>query len=259
MVDQSSSSSLPPLAPAAPGRREPLELAARVLSVLLLGWLGVLAVLAWLSYREGYVDLVLPVWNSIFILGIVPIVSGIFARRLWAQRWVAGIATWTGVTTAWGAMRSESALLWAGAVLLLVVVVTLRRAAHVFNDSDGNRGRVQRTIAMLAVIGSVVVTIYVRQATGSERGRAMLASEMQDRYAEIAPGKLRVFAEGRDLVIEAPGDTSEQIDASAELMNGQLDAAGKRARAWVVGFESVIVTNGSYSRTITPYGLQLIH
>jgi hypothetical protein len=256
MVDHNSSS-VPPLSPVAPGGRDPLELASRILSVLLLGWMAVLAGLAWLTWREGWTDLVLPVWNTLMVPAFVPIVVGIFARRLWAQRWVVGISTLTGISTAWSAMRSESTLLWAGAILLGVIALVVRRATHVFNDSDYNRGRVQRAIATIALIGSVVITIYVRQGTGSERGREILVREMHSEYTKVAPGKLRVYASKRSLVVEAPGDTNEQIDAAAEQMNSDLAATGKQARVWAVGFDSVVITNGSYSRTVTPYGLQL--
>jgi hypothetical protein len=257
MVDPNSASE-PLLSPVAPGGRDPLELASRVLSILLLGWMAVLAGLAWLSWHDGWTDLVLPVWNTLLVPAFVPIVTGIFARRLWAQRWVVGISTLTGISTAWSAMRSDSMLLWGGAILLGVIALVVRRATHVFNDSDYNRGRVQRAIATVALIGSVVITIYVRQGNGSERGREILVREMQDEYAQVAPGKLRVYASQKSLVVEAREDTNEQIDAAAEQMNSNLAAAGKQARVWVVGFDSVIITNGSYSRTITRYGLQLI-
>jgi hypothetical protein len=253
MVETPESSPHEPLSPAAPGRREPLELAARAMSIAMLGWLCALAAFAWIAYDDGYTNLVLPIWNSIFVLGMLPIVQGVFARRLWGQRWVVGVSVFTGIGNAWQAMRMDSSLLWFGALLLFAVALVVRRAKPVFNDSDGNRGRIQQTIATIVTIGSVIVSLQTMQGGGTERGRTAFAQEVQAGYDKAGvAGAVRVYVTDRDLVIEAKGDTNEQIDAAADGLQAQLASVGPRAKAWVLGFEHIVVTNGSYQRTLQP-------
>lgn len=249
-MEHPESSPVEQLSPAAPGRREPLELAARVLSILMLGWLVALAVLAWLAYDEGYTGLLLPVWNGVFALAVVPIVHGIFSRRLWAQRWVVGISAFTAIGSAFQASRADSTLLWGGALLLGIVAIVVSRARPLFNDSDGNRGRIQRAIATIVTIGSIGVSLFVMQGGGTERGRMNFAREIQAAYDKLAPDSVRVQVKELILVIEAVQDNDAQIDEAANAMQAQLATAGKNAKAWVVGFERIIVTNGRHERSI---------
>jgi hypothetical protein len=247
-----NTSPVAPLSPAAPGHREPLELAARLASIVMVGWLCALAAFAWIAYRDGYTTLLLPIWNSLFALCMVPIVHGIFARRLWAQRWVVGISVFTGAGSAFQAMRTDSTLLWVGAFLLAAVAIVVKRAKPLFNDSDGNRGRIQQLIATVVTIGSVVVSLQTMKGGGTARGREMFAQEVQSTYDKLAVGTVRVYIDGEvNLVIEGKTDTNEQIDEAATAMDSELVKVGSRAKAWVVGFKRIILTNGSYQRVLT--------
>ena len=252
MSENTESSPVEPLKPAAPGRREPLELAARIMSIVMLGWLGAMAVFAWIAYDDGYTSLVLPIWNSLFVVGMVPIVQGVFQRRLWGQRWVAGVSIFTGIGNAWQASRTDSTLLWFGALLLFAVAMVVRRARPLFNDSDGNRGRIQQFVATIVTVGSVVISLMVLQGGGSERGRASVAREVQQSYDKAAPGRVHVQVSERALVIESKEDTNEQVDAAADSLQTQLSSVGRRAKAWAVGFEQIVITNGTYTRTLAP-------
>ncbi|HEY5921163.1 MAG TPA: hypothetical protein VIV11_05810 [Kofleriaceae bacterium] len=222
------------------------------MSIALVGWLVAMAGLSWLAYDEGYTSLLLPIWNSVFVLGMVPIVQGVFARRLWGQRWVVGISVFTAIGNAWQASRMDSSLLWFGAALLVAVAIVVKSAKALFNDSDGNRGRVQQTIATIVTIGSVVVSLQTMQGGGTERGRASFAREVQQSYEQAAPGAVRVSVDERVLVIESKGDTDAQIDGAADQMHAQLATAGRRAKAWVLGFKHIVITNGSHKRTLSP-------
>lgn len=252
MDETTTSPPAEPLAPASPGHRSSLELVARILSLAMVGWLCVLAALSWIAYRDGYVDTLLPIWNSVFVVGTLPIVSGVFARRLWAQRWVVGISAFTALGNAYQASRADSTLLWFGAALLTVVAFMVGRAKPVFNDSDGNRGRVQQLIAWVVTIGSVIVSLQTMQTTGTERGRGLFATEVQQGYVNAGAATVRVHVDDRNLVIESSTDTEAQIDSAAELLHGQLVTTGRRAKAWVLGFKHIVVTNGSYKRTLSP-------
>lgn len=251
MSENTESPSLESLKPATTGRREPLELASRFMSIIMVGWLCVMAVFTWVAYDEGYTGLLLPIWNSLFVLGMIPIVQGVFARRLWGQRWVVGVSLFTGINTAWQASRMDSSLLWIGALILFAVAIVVARAKRLFNDSDGNRGRIQRAVATIVTIGSVVVGVQAMQGGGTERGRAAFASEVQAGYDKAGVGdSVRVYVDDRVLVIEAKGDTNEQIDVANDAVAAQLASVGRRAKAWVVGFKKIVITNGTYRREL---------
>src|SRR5688500_2526703 len=90
----------------------------RVAAIALIGWLCVIAGLSWNIYNAGYIEIPLPLWNSFFVVGTIPLVIGVFSRRLWAQRWVLGIALFTGIGNVMQASRADSTLLWVGAIAL---------------------------------------------------------------------------------------------------------------------------------------------
>jgi hypothetical protein len=91
------------------------------------------------------------------------------------------------------------------------------------------------------------------QGGGTERGRTAFAQEVQASYDKAGvAGAVRVYVTERDLVIEAKGDTNEQIDAAADGLQAQLASVGRRAKAWVLGFKQIVITNGSYQRTLQP-------
>jgi hypothetical protein len=252
-VEHTESSSVEPLSPAVPGRRQPLELAARIMSIAMLGWLCALAVFAWIAYDEGLCSLLLPIWNSVFVLGMLPIVQGVFARRLWGQRWVVGISVFTALGNGMQAARVDSEPLWFGCALLVAVAVVVKLARPLFNDSDGNQGRIQRLIATIVTIGSIVVGLQTMYGgPGTERGRELFAREVQANYDKVGAGAVRVYVNDVNLVIESKSDTPESLDAGAEALHAQLVAVGPRAKAWAVGFHRIILTNGSYQRVLTP-------
>lgn len=253
MSENQPSPDAAPLAPAAPGHRQPLELAARIMALALVGWLCAMAVFSWIAYDAGYTSLLLPIWNSVFVFGMVPIVHGLFRRRLWGQRWVVGIALFTGAGNALQASRMDSTLLWFGAALLCAVAFVVQRAKPLFNDSDGNRGTIQRTVAMIVTIGSVVVSVMAMQGSGTARGRTAFASEVQQSYDKaVGSGRVRVYVNEQSLFIESTGDTDQQIDSAADSMQLQLASVGRRAKAWVVGFMRIVMTNGSHQRVLVP-------
>ena len=91
------------------------------------------------------------------------------------------------------------------------------------------------------------------QGTGTERGRAAFASEVQQSYDKAAgSGRVRVYVNDRALFIESTGDTDQQIESAADSMQMQLASVGRRAKAWVVGFKFIVMTNGSHQRVLAP-------
>lgn len=235
-----------------PPARGPLVILTRIMAVVLVGWLCALSVFSWLAYREGYVATLLPVWNTVFVAGTLPVVAGVFARRMWAHRWAVGIAAFTGLGNAMQANRSDSTLLWIGALLLAAVVLVLVLARPMFRHDNAHRGTIAQLIAIVVTVGSVLVYFSTVKAPGTERGRAAFAAEVQHSYEKAGVTTVRVFVEGRSLIIEGKTDTAEQIDEAAQQMTSQLRAAGSNAKAWMLGFENIKLTNGSHTRLLAP-------
>lgn len=235
-----------------PPASTPLVIATRVAAVVLVGWLATLAVFTWLAYREGYVDTLLPAWNTLFVVGTLPVVAGVFARRMWAQRWAFGIALFTGLGNALQASRADSNLLWIGALLLGAVVIVFAKARPIFRHDASHRGTLAQLIATIVTVGSIFIYFTSMNSQGTERGRVAFAAEVQQSYEKAGVGTVRVYIEGRSLIIEGKSDTDEQIDEAAQLMTAQLRSAGRNAKAWVLGFENIKLTNGSHTRLLAP-------
>jgi hypothetical protein len=234
--------------PAGPG----MVIATRVMAVALGGWLCALAVFSCIAYRQGYVGTLLPVWNWIFVVGTLPVIAGIFARRMWAHRWAVGIATLTGLGHVIQANRNGSTLLWAGALLLAAVVIVLVIARPIFRHDSAHRGTLAQLLALTVTIGSALVYLTTVNSPGTERGRAAFVTELQQTYAKAGVTSVRVFIEGRSLVIEGKLDSDEQIDAVAQEMHVQLRKTGPNAKAWMLGFENIKLTNGTRTRFLAP-------
>lgn len=236
---------------AAPPANSTTLLATRAAAVTLIGWLGVMAGLAWKNYADGYVDTLLPAWNTVVVFGMVPIAVGVFRRRIWAQRWVLGTSMLTAMSLGMQASRSDSTLLWVGALLLGGVAIVMAKTKHVFRHDDSHRGTLAQVIAMVALIGSVLVYISVGESRGTERGRQALAAEIQKGYAD-AGASAHVFIEGRTLVIEIAAATDEQIDVIAQQYHTLLKPNGNNARVWVLGFDAMTFTNGTHVQRLAP-------
>jgi hypothetical protein len=231
-----------------PPAKPSLVLATRVVAIVFAGWLAALAAFAWSAYSDGYTELLLPGWNTLFFVGTLPLVAGLFARRMWAQRWVIGIAVFTGLGHVMQAAKSGSTILWIGVLLLAVVAVVLGAARPIFRHDNAHRGTLPQLIATAVTIGSILVYFAVENTTGSERGRTQFAAEIQENYSKQGSPAVRVFVEKTTLVIEGLTDTDEQIDQAANMMTTQLRTHGANAKAWVLGFSSIKLTNGTHSR-----------
>lgn len=234
-----------PSPPASPG----LVLATRAAAIIFAGWLGALAVFAWIAYNAGYTEILLPAWNTIFFAGTLPLVAGLFARRMWAQRWAIGIALFTGLGHVVQA-RSGSTILWFGVLLLAIVVLVLGVARPIFRHDQAHRGGLAQLVATVVTVGSIFVYYTTETSTGSERGRNAFAAEIQKNYVDQGISNVRVYVVNRTLVIEGQSDTDEQIDQAANMMGAQLQTHGPNAKAWVLGFKSIKLTNGVHIRMI---------
>ena len=93
--------------------------------------------------------------------------------------------------------------------------------------------------------------IFGGPGEGSAKGREALAAEIQADYLALAL-PVTVKAKGRELVIETPTDTADQIDIEAAMLRKKFAVRGANAKAWLVGFRVVKITNGSHEAVIVP-------
>ena len=237
---------------AAPPSRGRLVL-AKLMAVATLGWLGVQAYLGWVAYHDGYIDSLVPIWNSAVVAGTAWVVLGIFRHKMWAQRWAVGIAFFTAINLVLHATRANDAgILWVGAVVLLVAALAIGAAGAWFTEKTTVSPGVQRAIAVIALVASIAVAYSSSGTAGSEHGRNRVATELQGEYNRNGVTGVTVYVDDRDLVISAPDDTSEQIDEAAVMFRATLAKTGDRARVWAVGFRRIVLTNGQHRRVLTP-------
>ena len=233
----------------------PVLVIGMIFVALMAAWLVVQTVLTWMAYEAGYIGLLVPVWNLAFDLGVVGVLVGVFMRLDWARRWAIGISLFNGISNMLGAVDAGAAILWVGVLVQAACALVLVVAKNDFGkheQRDNVAAQLGKFIATLAIVGSIVVGVVARSSFGgSERGRASFAQELQQTYQQQG---LPVSVEIRDLdlVIEAPSDSAAQIDAAADMFQHELDRSGRNAKAWVVGFKRMIVTNRRHERVVKP-------
>jgi hypothetical protein len=101
---------------------------------------------------------------------------------------------------------------------------------------------------VLTLAGSFVVPFVA--GGGSEQGRQAFVAEVRADYA-ASPG-VRVSAQGTVMNLESAVDTDEALKAAADGLRQQIRANGSNAKAWLVGFTAIEMTNGSINDRITP-------
>jgi hypothetical protein len=109
--------------------------------------------------------------------------------------------------------------------------------------------RVSQALSVLALAGSFVVP-FLAGTGGSEQGREAFVAEVQTGYADT-PG-VRVSAQGTVMKIESAVDTDESLKVAADALRQQIRVSGSSAKAWLVGFTAIEMTNGSAVERITP-------
>ena len=228
----------------------PLVVTSAIFTVLTGLWLGFMAVAAWAGYAEGLSEALLPIWNSAFALGFVLVVVGVFMKRQWAVVWTIGICALNGIGNAIQAVESNTWVGWIGVVVQAATIVVLLAARGEFGRfPQPNTGfsRLSRAISGIAVIGSFVVPFFVQSGGGSEQARLDLAREMQQ--SMVSNGAVvAVTAEATTLKILSPNDGPDEIKTFAAQLREQT--ASRNTKGWAVGFQRIIVTNGSVQEII---------
>lgn len=227
---------------------------ARLLTIAVAGWVVVMAYVTWGHYRDGYMDALLPAWNSAFAVGVGAIAYGVLMRRRWALRWAAGVAIFNGLSNVHTAATSGVEWLWIGVALHALCAIALFSARQKFVDgpNDGRNARLGHVLSTLAVAGTIYVWYaHTTREPGTERGRQAFAAELEHNMnVDGSEAKVSVVASGRALVMTLREASNAEIDAVAAAWSAGLEEAGKNARVWVLGFERIRFTNGTHEALI---------
>lgn len=135
--------------------------ASKVLAVLAIGWFGYMAYQVWSWYAEGWLNAVLPIWNTAFATGMALIVVNVFRHREWARRWLQGAAVATAIMNGLSAVKPGLEMYWIGVAVLGFLGWSLHvaREDYVSRDSGSAPGPLARALGMAAVIGTVVILV----------------------------------------------------------------------------------------------------
>jgi hypothetical protein len=239
--------------PASAGRRPatPALHIARFLTVAMMGWVMVQTGLSWRAYSDGYIDSLVPSWNLVFTAGVGFITFGVLQRRRWALGWARGTAMFNALGNGLVAMAGTE-LFWIGVLVQVSCAVALYSARDEFADGpkDGLNARLGKVLGVLAIAGSIYVGFAARtNHLGTERGREAFAREVQQSYHDAGARDVHVSASRRTLVIESP-ESDAAIDASAAVLRAEIEKHPRSAKAWLLGFERIRVTNGSHEALI---------
>lgn len=212
--------------------------------------LAVQAAVGWSGVADGYHGPEVPAWNTLVALLGAGVAAGVFAHE-WALGWASGIALLNGISTASWALPGLSPL---GLVSVAVhavgaLVFWVVSTKHPFPPDPPSRVALSRVVGGVALALSLgACYVSTKQGTGSERGRQRFAADIQAGYdEEEAP--VKVLIEGLTLRILAPGDADAAIRSVAADLRRSI-ASDHDARAWVVGFERLEVSNGRLTEVI---------
>jgi hypothetical protein len=158
----------------------------------------------------------------------------------------------TALSTVMNAAQSGSWILWFGVFVLAGVAIVFAKAKSIFRHDNAHRGNLAQLIAVAVTVGSLLVYFKVETSQGTQRGRIAFVEEVKQGYVKAGITTVEVYIEGRALVIKGETDTDEQIDEAARGMEVQLRSHGRNAKAWVLGFRNIKITNGRHTRFIAP-------
>jgi hypothetical protein len=135
--------------------------ASKVLSILAVGWFGYMTFMVWDWFSLGYINAILPAWNSAFTFGVVLIAIQLFRDREWARRWMQGAALCTAIMNLLSALKPGLEIYWLGVTVLGLCALTLHLAREDFGSRDDGTppGPLARTLGMAALVGTVLIAV----------------------------------------------------------------------------------------------------
>lgn len=225
-----------------------------VVALLVVAWGVVQAVIPWMAEYEGIISPLMPIWNSVFVCAEIMIAVGVFQGKEWARRWLLGICILNGAGNVLWAIESEYAIIWIGVIVQSIgAIVAYSAKRHFIQGSQRTTfDKLGVSLSAVAILGSFFIAFIVAGQNGTEKGRQNFIRELQAEYDRNVPGLVTVKAEGRTVVIFSPNDPTESVIAAAEDIDRRLKQSGRQAKAWLVGFTSIKITNGRYTSECRP-------
>lgn len=135
--------------------------ASKGIAILAIGWFGYMAYLPWSWYAQKWINALLPVWNTMFGLGVVLIVVQLYRNREWARRWLQSAALATAIMNGINAMKPGLEMYWIGVVVLGFLGWSLHAARedYVSRDSGTPPGMIARTFGMAILVGTIIILV----------------------------------------------------------------------------------------------------
>jgi hypothetical protein len=142
-------------------------LASKALSIAALGWLGYMSYVVWDLHALGLINTLIPIWNTMFAVGVVLIVVQLFRHRDWARRWMQGAALCTAIMNLLVAVKPGGETYWIGVAVLGFCGWSLHAAREDYGSRDDGTppGRIARTLAMAALLGTIMIAVLPTSMT----------------------------------------------------------------------------------------------
>lgn len=206
----------------------------------------VLAAITVRAWSDGVIGPLMPLCKTTAALGFAFVAQRTFAGRRWAASWgPAFVLVWAPGNVRWA--MAGPAWLWIVVALEAVYALAAFASRELFPAEPRFVQRRVRARVVLLLLVAAAAEVYGRvESPGSERGRRGVVEEFERAYHKAGARDVRVEAHDLELRIVSPTDPDDKIEAFAKLLRQQLATAGPSARAWLVGFNVVTVTNGKH-------------
>src|SRR5262249_18378806 len=218
-------------------------------------------VFIWIAAGQDQLpNYLLPVWNTLISAGMIVILIGLLGRNEWARQWAIGTSVLSVVGEGLRVAQGSTLIPLVGVAAGVVTAGCLTAAKREFVVDSVNPMKLksvsnrQVLLTLGLVLGAIVVSSMGSggMSVGGERAREAFAAELQGNYAAAGITSVTVKASGTNMTIASPTESDERIETAAEEVRQQLRASGSNAKAWIVGFKQIIVTNGQRTVRLTP-------
>ncbi len=142
-------------------------IASKVLAIAAVGWLCYMSYVVWDLQAQGFINALIPVWNSLFTAGVLLIVIQLFRDREWARRWLQGAALCTAIMNLLVAVKPGGEMYWIGVAVLGICgwSLSVAREDYVSRDDGTPPGPLARGLGMAALVGTIVIAVLPSSMT----------------------------------------------------------------------------------------------
>lgn len=134
---------------------------SKVLALAAIGWLGYMSYVVWDLHAQGFLNALLPAWNTAFAVGVALIVVQLYRDREWARRWMQSAALCTAIMNLLVAIKPGGEMYWIGVAVLGLTAWQLHAAREDYGSRDDGTppGTLARALGMAALVGTIFVAV----------------------------------------------------------------------------------------------------